>query len=78
LAADPLNLEISLGEHSAGKAIPASAEWQDVVFASADFKNKKGEALTDFTATQILTLGEALGTHSSSAPKFRNLQWIVP
>jgi hypothetical protein len=78
LAADPLNLEISLGDHTAAKAIPAGTDWQEVVFAPADFKNKRGEALVDFTAAQILTLGESLGKPSPSAPKFRNLRWIVP
>lgn len=78
LAADPLNFEISLGEHAAAKAIPAGTDWQEVVFVPADFKNKKGEVLADFTAAQILTLGESLGKPSPSAPKFRNLRWIVP
>ena len=78
LATDPLNLEISLGDYTAAKAIPAGADWQEVVFAPADFKNKRGEALADFTAAQILTIGESLGKPSPSAPKFRNLRWIVP
>ena len=41
---DLLNLEISFGSHQAVKAIPAGAEWQEIVLKSEDFKNKKGEA----------------------------------
>lgn len=78
LAADPLNLEISLGDHSAVKAIPAAPDWQESVFAPADFKNKKGEALGDFAPAQILAFGEGPGKPSPSVPKFRNLRWIVP
>jgi hypothetical protein len=78
LAADPLNLEISLGDHTAAKAISAGTDWQEVVFAPADFKNKRGEALADFTAAQILAFGEGTGKPTPSVPKFRNLRWIIP
>jgi hypothetical protein len=78
LAAAPLNLEISLGDHKAAKAIPAGTDWQEFVFSPADFKNKKGEAIADFSTAQILSLGEDLKAPSPSEPKFRNLRWIVP
>ena len=78
LVTAPLNLEIALGAHQAVKAIPAGAEWQEIVLKPEDFKNKKGEALKDFSAVEILTIGEGKGKPSPSAPKFRNLRWIIP
>jgi hypothetical protein len=78
MAAAPLHLEISLGAHQAVKAIPAGADWQEIVLKPGDFKNPKGEALKDFSAVEILTIGEGKGKPSPSAPKFRNLRWIVP
>jgi hypothetical protein len=78
MASDPLNLEIALGAHKAVKAIPAGADWQEIVLKPGDFKNPKGAALEDFSTVEMLTIDEARGPASLSVPKFRNLRWIVP
>lgn len=78
LAADPLALEISFGDYKAGKPLAGGKEWQELVFAPGDFKNKKGEAMEDFAGVQILGIGEGPGKPCPSTPQFRNLRWIAP
>lgn len=63
---------------TAAAATLTGTDWQEVVFAPADFKNKKGEGLVDSSTVQILGFAGLPEKASPSVQAFRNLRWIVP
>ncbi|WP_146526703.1 hypothetical protein [Novipirellula artificiosorum] len=84
----PNSFVIGLDDFAAEVELTGGADWQTILLAAADFKDAKGNALTDWQGIKELRLGDqetlkdddhrhVLGDRwQGDPPKLRDLRWI--